>query len=281
MKYEGKVFRPPSEAYSLIIQVTVGCSHNQCTFCALYKEDTFHVVDEEDVFRQLEEEARVWPHHKRFFLADGDALCLSTLRLLRIIAKIKELWPKMERVSSYATAKDILRKSKEELVTLKNHGLELLYIGLESGNDDILKMVHKNQSRKDYILALEKAKDAGIATAVTFISGLAGKERSKEHADSCASLVSITNPEYISFLTLYLEGECPLCYQVKNGEFFLPTVRESLEELVYFFKAYNGTGPSVFRCNHASNHLPLGGVLPRDRERLLEVLEKVLYPTNE
>ncbi|MDO5714013.1 MAG: radical SAM protein [Tissierellia bacterium] len=276
MKYEGKVFRPPSEAYSLIIQVTVGCSHNQCTFCAMYKEDVFHVVPEEDIFAQLEEEARTWPHHKRFFLADGDALCLSTTRLLRIMDKIKELWPNMERISSYATAKDILRKSKEELITLKEHGLELLYIGLESGSDEILKMVNKDHTRKDYILALEKAKEVGIPTSVTFINGLGGKERAKEHAKACASLVSETNPEYVSFLTLYVEGDCPLLHQVERGEFSLPTVRESLEELLIFFQEYTGVGPSLFRCNHASNYLPLGGELPGDKDRILSVLHQVL-----
>lgn len=275
MKYEGMVYRPPSEAFSLILQATVGCSHNKCTFCTMYKDDTFHLVPEEDLFRQLEEEATIRPNHKRFFIADGDALCLSTDKLLRLCDKIRKLWPKGERITSYATARDINRKSEEELVRLKQAGLKMVYIGMESGSDKILEAIRKDHRCEDYRQAMKKLKKAGISASVTFISGIGGKEMSEEHAEASAKLVSETNPEYLSFLTLYLEPGAPILKDIREGRLTLLSPEEVLDELKYFFQCYDGEGPTVFRSNHASNYAPLGGDLPEDKEALIQTIEEV------
>lgn len=276
MNYEGLVYRPPSEAYSLIIQVTVGCSHNQCRFCTMYKDDTFHPVETRQLFREMEWEADARPRVRRIFLADGDALCLSTERLVEILRKCRELWPGVERISSYATANDVLRKTDEELTLLKEEGLGLLYIGMESGSNDILQQMKKGHTMEDYLACGEKLKKAGIPISVTFISGLGGKTRWKEHAKETADLVSHLNPTYLSFLTLYLEPGAPLLEDVKNGTFQLLGPDETMKELHHFLTEYHGAGPTTFRVNHASNYAPLAGDLPKDKERLLREIEEVL-----
>lgn len=279
MKYIGKVYRPPSEWRSLIVQATVGCSHNDCGFCTMYKEDTFYPQREEVLFKGLEDESKNYNGYEKVFLADGNALCLSTFRLLRIINKINELFPNVKRVSSYARASDVLAKDKKELEMLKEAGLELLYMGMESGSDKILDKLNKGENSSQYIEAVKLLKEVGIKTSVTLILGIGGKEDSEEHALESAKLISQISPEYLSFLTLYLEPNAPLLKEVEKGNLTLLNPKEILEELKLFLQEVN-CGPTVFRCNHASNYAPLAGDLPQDKEKLIASIDKTLGTEN-
>lgn len=268
LTYEGKVYRPPSEWRSLIVQATVGCSNNTCTFCGMYKEDHFHIKEEEDLFRELEEEAQAFKGYEKIFIADGDALCLSTDRLLRLMAKLKDLFPFCKRIGIYATARDINRKSLEELKELKKAGLGIIYLGLETGSNELLKKIKKNMEAEDYIKAAAKLHEAGIFQSVTLITGLAGAGKSISYAKETAEVVSQMNPEYVSYLTLMLDEGSELLEAYKKGEFKPAGPDEALEEIYVFLDHYHGKGPSIFRSNHASNYLSLAGNLPKDVENL-------------
>src|SRR3712207_4725240 len=197
MRYEGTVYRPPSEAYSLIIQVTLGCSHNKCTFCNMYKDRNFKIKSLDEVFEDLELSRKYYKYVRRIFLADGDALILKTENLEKILMKIKELFPECERVSVYGTPADILRKSEEDLIKLKKLGLDIIYIGVESGSDEVLKDVNKGVTSEEIIKAGQKVKRTGIKLSATLISGLGGKEKSKLHAKESARVISAINPDYL------------------------------------------------------------------------------------
>lgn len=268
LTYEGKVYRPPSEWRSLIVQATVGCSNNTCTFCGMYKEDHFHIKEEKDLFRELEEEAQAFQDYEKIFIADGDALCLSTDRLLRLMTKLKDLFPLCKRIGIYATARDINRKSLEELKKLKEAGLGIIYLGLETGSNELLKKIKKNMEAEDYIKAAAKLHGVGIPQSVTLITGLAGAGKSIPYAKETAEVVSQMNPEYVSYLTLMLDEGSELLEAYKKGEFKPAGPDEALEEIYVFLDHYHGKGPSIFRSNHASNYLSLAGDLPKDVENL-------------
>ncbi len=275
MRYEGAVFRPPSEAHSLIVQVTIGCSHNTCTFCSMYKEKSFRVRDEREVFEDLEDAALQYGGYPiRIFLADGDALVLSNDRLLRILSFIRQKFPLAERVTSYATAQDINRKSIEELKELKKAGLSMVYVGAESGDPEILKAVCKDVTCEELIEASKKLKEAGIALSLTLISGLGGRERLKEHALFSAQLVSAMRPEYLGFLTLMLEGDIPIKKEIKEGRLHLLEPADVVTEMRLFLENVDSEG-TVFRANHASNYILLKGDLNRDIPLLLKALDEV------
>ena len=269
MEYEGMIYRPPSEACSLIIQVTVGCSHNKCTFCSMYKDKQFHIRQVEDVIADLEEMRRYYRRIDRIFLADGDALCLANSKLLQILEAIRRLFPECRRVSAYASAKDILRKSPAELAELRDAGIGMVYVGAESGSPEVLRRIRKSGSREEIIGGVRAAEDAGIQASVTFISGMGGQELWEEHAVMSASMLSEMNPSFASLLTLMIEPIAPLYQELKTGTFKLLTPPQVLDETELFLSGLDLEGPCVFRSNHASNYLSLRGDLPKDKERLL------------
>ena len=274
MRYEGDVYRPPSEARSLIIQVTIGCSNNSCTFCTMYKNKKFRVRNREEIFADLDEMAeRYGQLPLRIFLADGDALILKTTDLLDILSHIRLRFPFCERVTAYATARDILGKSEEELRLLRKEGLSMVYVGAESGDPVILKQVHKNVTTDQMRKAAEKLKRCGIALSLTLISGLGGRERLREHALASAQLVSDMKPEYLGFLTLMLDEGAPLLSDIRAGRMTLLSPDDVMEEMRLFLDHVDAEG-TVFRSNHASNYLSLRGTLNRDIPAMLARVEE-------
>ena len=275
MRYEGTVYRPPSEAGSLIIQLTIGCARNTCTFCAMYKDKNFRIRPLEDVVEDLQMARDYYSRIKvkRVFLADGDALIVKTADLLYILGKVKELFPECERISMYGAPKDILGKTPEELKTLKEAGLDMIYMGIESGDDEVLKFVKKGATQAEIIEAGKKIKDAGMILSVTLISGLGGRKYLKEHAINSAKVITEIKPEYVGFLTLLVEEGTPMYDQLKNGEIELLKPQEVLEEMKLFVSNVDSEG-TVFRANHASNYIPLGGTFNRDKESLLAQIEE-------
>lgn len=274
MVFEGTVYRPPSEARSLIVQVTIGCAHNTCTFCNMYKEKTFRIRKMEEIMADLKEASEGYGKYvKRVFLADGDALIMKTEDLLQILDAIEKLFPNVERVASYGTAQDILRKTEDELKTLKAAGLGIIYMGAESGDNEILEAIHKGVTREETIAAGQKLKRCGLQSSVTLISGLGGREKVALHALSCAELITAINPEFASFLTLRLYEGTPMYDDVVNGSFERITPDEIVEELKVFLENVDSPG-TVFRTNHASNYVVLAGTLNDDIPGMMEQLEE-------
>jgi len=275
MIYEGDIFRPPSEAYSLIVQVTIGCTHNKCTFCSAFSEKHFRVRPFEDVKADFLEMRMYYRRVDRIFLADANAMCLSFDKLMRILNLIKELFPECQRVSAYSRAGDGLRKSPEELKALKEAGLGMVYIGAESGSPQILKMINKGEDRESLIAAVRKYEDAGILTSITFITGLGGKALTHEHAQMTASMINEMRASYVSLLTLMIRGSEPMYQDIQSGKMQLLSLDEILDETKELIEGINlpDDSPCVYRSNHASNFLVLKGDLPRDKERFLEEIE--------
>ena len=275
MRYEGVVYRPPSEGRSLIVQVTIGCAHNSCTFCNMYKDKKFRVRTMEEIMKDLlEAQAMYGPYARRVFLADGDALVMKTEDILTILKAVEELFPNAERVSSYGTAQDILRKSEEELRALAAAGLGIIYMGAETGDDEILKYINKGVTSAEIIAAGQKLKRCGLQSSITLISGLGGRGKVKEHARSCARLISAINPEYASFLTLRLYEGTPMYDDVVSGRFERITPDEIIDEMTEFLQNVDSPG-TVFRTNHASNYVVLKGDFNRDIPAMLKQLEQV------
>lgn len=274
MRYEGTVYRPPSEARSLIIQVTIGCSHNTCTFCTMYKDKKFRIRSKEEIFMDLDEMFSAYGELPlRIFLADGDALVLKTRDLLDILSFIRVKFPFCERVTAYATARDILRKTDEELQALKKEGLSMVYVGAESGDPVILAHVKKDVTVEEMIQAADKLKKCGIQLSLTLISGLGGKERLREHALESARLVSAMKPEYLGFLTLMLEKGAPILEEIQAGQLTLLSPDAVMEEMKLFLTHVDSDG-TVFRANHASNYLALKGTLNGDIPAMLAQVEE-------
>jgi radical SAM superfamily enzyme YgiQ (UPF0313 family) len=274
MRYEGIVYRPPSEARSLIVQVTIGCAHNTCTFCNMYKAKDFRVRSMEEIMEDLQEAHDSYGAYvQKVFLADGDALVLQTEKLLEILKAVKKLFPNCTRVASYGTAQDILRKSEEELKSLQKAGLGIVYVGAESGDDEILKSICKGVTADELKAAGQKLKRCGIQTSVTLISGLGGRKKVEEHARSCADLISAMNPEYASFLTLRLYEGTPMYDDVVTGRFERITADEIVDEMKIFLEHVDSPG-TVFRTNHASNYVVLAGNLNDDIPSMLAQLDE-------
>lgn len=275
MRYEGRVFRPPSEARSLIIQATIGCAHNNCTFCSMYKDKKFRIRKLEDILEDLDSAREYYKSIKRIFLADGDALILKTEDLLKILQYIKKIFPECERIGIYTTPKDILNKSLDDLKVLKENGLGIMYMGIESGNDEVLKKIKKGVDSRTIIEAGKKARESGIKLSVTLISGLGGKEYIKEHAVDSARVINEINPDYVGLLTLMLEQDTELYNEYREGEFELLSPEEVMLETKLFIENLN-VHNCVFRSNHASNYVSLKGTLNKDKDRLLNEIDEVL-----
>ncbi|MBR6472465.1 MAG: B12-binding domain-containing radical SAM protein [Firmicutes bacterium] len=276
MRYIGNIYRPPSEAFSLLLQVTVGCSHNKCTFCNMYKEKQFRLRPMEDVLEDLEWARKAYRRVSRIFLCDGDALCLKNSKLLTVLDKIRELFPECERVTSYGRATDALRKTDEELRELREHGLTMVYLGAESGSAKVLEMINKGETREQLIEGVHKLEGNGIQASVTFISGLGGPELMEEHAIESGKMIAEMNASYVSFLTLMLEYPAPLLEDYKSGKFKLLKPEEVLMEAAIMLEYARPEKTCVFRSNHASNYVSLKGDLPRDNDRMIESLKRCM-----
>ena len=269
MRYKGKVYRPPSEAYSLIVQVTYGCSHNRCAFCDMYDDKNFGMRPLDEIYEDFRMARQAYRHVQRVFLADGDALMRRTSDLVSILDLIYGLFPECERVTSYASPGSIHAKSEDDLRLLRSKGLTMLYMGLESGCDAVLEKMTKGHTVAAIVEAGQKVRRCGFALSVTAISGLGSKELLRDHAIGTAQALSQMNPEYIGLLTLMVERSTPLAKWVSEGSFQVLDAVDVLRETALFLQHIDSEG-SVFRMNHASNYLTLKGTLNDDREALLQ-----------
>lgn len=276
MRYEGMIYRPPSEAYSYLLQVTVGCSHNKCTFCSMYKDKNFHIRQMDEIFEDIELARKYYPHVRKIFLCDGDALCLSTDKLLAILGKISETFPECERVGVYGSARDVNCKTDEELRQLKAAGMDIVYLGAESGSEKVLKAICKGATREELISAVRRIENNGIMASVTFISGLGGRELWEEHAAETGKMLSEMQPTYASLLTLMLEPGAPMREDVLSGRFELLTPEEVMGEALLLMENTNVEKKCIFRSNHASNYLALAGDLPRDKEAMMAQIRRAM-----
>ncbi len=276
MRYEGNIFRPPSEAYSLLLQVTVGCTHNKCTFCSMYKDKQFHIRKLEDVLEDLAWARRHYARVERIFLCDGDALALSVNKLMPILNYIRENFPECERVTAYARAEDALRKTDEELKQLYEAGLTMAYVGAESGSEKVLEDIHKGETRQQLIDGVKKIEASGMKASVTFISGLAGKAGWEEHAIESGKMISEMSPSYVALLTLIVDPSVPMAKDIESGKMELLSAEEVMKETLLMLENTEVTGKCVFRSNHASNYLSLKGNLPEDKERMMEQIREAM-----
>ena len=272
----GIVIRPPSEAGSFLLQVTYGCSHNHCAFCATYSFTRFARRPFEEIEAEIKATARYNPGVRRAFLCDGDAMCLRPDELERILECLGEHFPRLERVGTYSNARDILSKTPEELGALASKKLTIGYLGLESGNDEILESMRKGATADEMVEAVAKAQAAGIDMSVIVLLGLGSYVQSEAHARDSASAVSRMNPRYVSALTLMLIPRTALHHRFKKGRFEMMDPRSILRELRWFLEDIDVAGPCVFRTNHASNYLPVAGNLPQDKDRMLAIIDRGL-----
>ncbi len=278
MKYEGQIYRPPSEAYSLILQVSIGCSHNQCSFCGMYKDKEFRIRKVDEILQDLQRARKDHRFVEKIFLADGNALALPLESLREILAEISRLFPECKRVSAYSAPKDILRKTPEELEELKGLGLGMLYLGIESGSSRVLQRVQKGVSREEMIEAGKKAKAAGFTLSVTVISGLGGIALWQQHAVDSAKVINAIQPDYLALLTLLIQEGTELYSEVESGAFQLLTPMEVLVETHKMIEELE-LNHTVFRSNHPSNYVALEGTLPKEKSNLLRQIEEVLADT--
>jgi len=274
MRYSGTVIRPPSEADSYILQATYGCSHNRCTFCGTYPDKPFSMRPIDEVLEDIALAGRRLPHTPRVFIADGNALVMPAARLVTILDALDAALPILRRVGIYASARDILQKSDAELALLNQKKLQIVYLGLESGSDEVLRRVDKRATAAEMIEAVGKAKRAGIRVSVIALLGLGGVELSAQHAAETGRVVSAMDPHYLSMLTLMLVPGTPLYRQAQAGDFRLPPPEGLLAELRGMLQHTDGLSRCVFRTNHASNYLPLAGVLSRDTASLLAAIDE-------
>ena len=276
MRYHGMVIRPPSEAESYILQITYGCSHNRCTFCGTYQDKPFQVRPAGEVLEDVALAGATFPDMRRVFLADGNALVLGTQQLLAVLDSLGAAFNRLRRVGIYASARDILGKSDADLALLQQRKLEIVYLGLESGSDEVLRRVRKEITAAEMVAAVHKLKRAGIRTSVIAILGLGGRELGAEHAAATGRVVAAMDPEYLSLLTLMLVPGTELHRQWQSGTFALPEPAGLLEELRQVIAHSDGLSRCIFRTNHASNYLPLAGTLSRDKARLLAAIDEAL-----
>lgn len=276
MHYEGMIFRPPSEAYSILLQVTVGCSHNKCTFCEMYKEKRiFKIKSDAEIMADIAYAARHHRHNDRLFLCDGDALIVPQKRLVRILSEIRRQMPWIKRIGSYANTKSISKKTVDELRELKRLGLSIAYMGLETGDDVTLAGINKGADSARMIEMGKKIRAAGIKLSVTVLLGIAGRERSMIHARETGRVLSAIDPEYVGALSLMLTPGTPLYKDHVAGKFPVLAAQELLQELGVMIAATHMTN-GLFHSNHASNYLPIRAKLPEEKDKTLALIEKAL-----
>ena len=276
MNYVGRVIRPPSEAYSMIIQVTVGCSHNKCTFCGAYAGMKFYVKDMNQIKQDIDEASASGFDFRHAFLADGDALILPTEKLLEIINYINEKSPHVERIGVYANTKAILKKSPEELKELKDAGLGIAYQGIESGNETILRKTKKGALPHKQRECAEKIKSANILLSQTVLLGIGGTEFSHEHAVDTGKHLGDMSPDYASALTVMIRPNTELYREFLSGKFKLPDKFDLLKELKLIIENMNVKNRCLFTSNHASNYLPIRAVLPESKDEVVNLIDKIV-----
>ena len=276
MRYEGQIYRPPSEADAYILQATIGCSWNHCTYCDMYRDKRFRIRDLDETLADIQTAGQSFGDNvTKVFVADGDALVLDLPHWEAILPACRDAFPRMKRVSAYATALNINDKSVDDLKRLRELGLSLLYMGPETGDGVTFKRIAKGSSFDEHVEAARRAHEAGMKVSAIFLLGAGGTERSKEHAEGSAKLITEMDPEFVSALTLTVIPGTPIDKMQAQGKFTLPTVTRMLEELRTIVAEASPTD-AVFRTNHASNYLPLAGRLPQDRERIVAALDKAL-----
>ena len=274
--YSYPLYRPPAEANNLILQVTHGCSYNHCSFCSMYKSKNFEIKALKDVYKDIDSFALDHPNTKRVFLADGDALCLATPHLLDILNYLKKSFAKLNRVSVYATAQNLLEKTDEELQLLKDNGLSLIYFGIETGNDVLLKKITKGVNAEQMIQALNKASQAGIKTSATVILGLGGEAFTQVHIEDTATLINRTQVTYLSTLQLGIDEDVKHSFFKHFDDFKMLSDFQILDEQKRFLEALTPSNKVIFRSNHASNALHLAGTFPKDKQRLVQEVKEAI-----
>lgn len=275
IQYSEPLFRPPSEANSLIIQTTIGCSWNKCAFCEMYTSKKFHVRKEEDIFDEIEMMKPFASNVRKVFLADGNSMVLSYGRLISIIDRLAATFPKLQRISAYALPKDLASKSEEELRLLADAGLKLLYTGIETGDDDLLNMMNKGETQESTAKSLIKARKSGMKLSVMILNGLGGKNFSSNHAVNSAKVVNMIDPEYLSTLVLSFPYGIDHFKKRFKGEFVQMNSLELISEMGEFISHLDLKG-TIFRSDHASNYLALKGILNRDKDKLIQRIQEVL-----
>ena len=275
MKYEGDIIRPPSEATSLLLQVTVGCSHNRCTFCPSFKDKRFRIKSLEEIVEDLEYASRRIRQIDRLFLCDGDALIIPQKRLLEILEAVRKHLPGVRRIGTYGNAKSILRKSVEELRELKEHGLGIVYLGIETGNEELLRKIRKGATCHQIVEAGRRVKEAGITLSATVLLGIGGIEKSTEHARDTARILTDVDPDFAGVLTVMIVPGTPLDEERKAGAFVLPGTFDLLKELGVILSGARFSN-CFFTANHASNYLPIRARMPRDREKVVQLIDEVV-----
>ncbi|WAV89736.1 B12-binding domain-containing radical SAM protein [Oxalobacter aliiformigenes] len=282
VRYIEPVFRPPSEANSLILQVTNGCSWNKCTYCDMYTQPQkrFSVKPEEDVLREIEWFSQRYSGIKRVFLADGDVIALPARRLLFILDTIRQYLPEVTRISSYCSPRNVTRKSDEELKALYDAGLRQVYVGAESGDDFVLKSINKGETHQSTVDSLNRLADAGIKRSVMIINGVGGTRFSEQHALNSALLANRTQPEFLAALVLNLPHGEARFQQGYNGQFIKMNQHERFLEMRQFVNALE-LKSTIFRSDHASNQLVLKGTLGKDKERLLQEIDLAIEHPDE
>jgi len=275
MHYEGNIIRPPSEADSILLQITVGCSRNKCTFCGTYTGERFRIKPDSIIMEDIAFAATYCRRQRRVFLCDGDALIIPQKRLINILSEIKKQLPWVTRVGLYANAKSFDLKTPDELKELKTHGIGIAYMGLETGDDITLKNINKGASSGHMIEMGKKAREAGIKLSITVLLGIAGRDRSIIHAEETGRVLSAIDPEYVGALSLMLIPGTPLYNDYKAGKFELLEPDEMLKELRAMINATNLT-KGQFHANHASNYLPIKARLPKDKEATIQLIDMAL-----
>ena len=275
MHYDMPLYRPPSEAYSLIFQVTLGCSHNRCAFCNMYRQKKFRIRPWEELRADILEAATSYRRTPRIFLADGDALVVDADYMIRILGFLYEQFPSLERVTAYANPSNLLKKSAEDLERIQKAGLQMLYFGIETGDDELLVRIRKGATAHELITSAKKAIDAGFILSATIILGLAGKKESQRHAIETARVCSAINPQYLSALTLMLEDNNRYFSRCLGKDWEMMNKVEILNELRTMVEHFH-LDNCIFRSNHASNYLPIKATLNQDKGKLLQEIDSAL-----
>ncbi|MEE2789323.1 MAG: radical SAM protein [Myxococcota bacterium] len=277
MRYLGKVFRPPSESDAYILQASIGCSWNKCTYCTMYDDKPeFQIRPLKDTLDDIRVAGQTYGSRvEKVFVADGDALVMPTAHWVPILAACRVAFPRLRRVSCYAMASNVQQKSVAELKMLVDEGLTQLYIGPESGDDATLKRIAKGATAADHIEAAEKARQAGFKQSVIFLLGAGGVSRSIAHAAASAELATAMDPDFLAALTLTVQPGTPIHRLQETNRFELPTKSGLLKELRCFVQSA-APSKALFRTNHASNYLPIGGYLPDDRSHMLDLIDEAL-----
>lgn len=275
MHYEGTIIRPPSEANSILLQITVGCSRNSCTFCGTYAGERFRIKSDDVILEDIAFASAYCRRQRRVFLCDGDALIVPQARLVRILEAVRRQLPWVTRVGAYANAKSLKRKGLEELQELRRLGLGIVYMGLETGDDETLRRINKGADSSAMIAMGRKAREAGFKLSITVLLGIAGRDRSQLHAHATGQVLTAIDPDYVGALSLMLIPGTPLYEDWRAGTFSLITPAEMLAELRTMLAATD-LSQGLFHANHASNYLPIRARLPKDKEATLELIDRAL-----